>query len=608
MAKTPSKTKPTNLHKTSGLLQKSLPFPEIGILFIGLSLLFSFFPPITRGWGLNYAGCFNLWFTIPFYLLLLLFWLPQSNRYIVEKLSRINGTSFVVFCKKHKYVLFLLLSVIAGFAFYLLKIKYIFLGDTDIRAKQIEDGIIMRDDYMTMLSIKYIYHFLNEKMGYTCIQTIRLLDYISGGFFVFISLCIADTIGNTFLKKAAVFFMATLSLAALLIFCGYTDVYMLPLIFLIIYLYTALLYFRGKISVWLPILSLLIGITFHLMLVCLVPSLIYLVYAKALWKYSFFRNKRTIIGLIMISAPFIYFSFRKFAIPMMLPFSSDKGLMTMFSLAHYIEFFNSQMLGGGIGFLIWIITLIYSVIHKIKYNMTFYFFLIASLSITGLIFVFRADRGSGDWDISSFAAVVYNLSNACFLITVYEQKLYRNMKYGILMIAGFSILHTSAWIYTNKTDASIQWVESAFATDPAGYYKSSFNNESMLTAIFTANNLPEHALKWGKIAYLKYPDDPRMGFNYALNLQQLNRNTEACAILEQSIKKFPFYPPAYTRLIEYYSITQNAELLYHTLLAMKQAYQQSPESFTRRISPEQMNMYFGILNELETLTNKQIAE
>lgn len=599
MIKKYPKTKSNTSHSIATPYQKAFPFPEIGILFIGLSLLFSFFPPVTRGWGLNYTGFFDLWLTILFYLLLLIFWLPPSNRYIVEKLNSINRTSFIAFCGKHKYILFLILSIAAGVCFYLLKIKYILLGDTDIRAKQIEDGIIMRDDYMTMLSIRYIYLLLNEKIGYTCLQTIQLLDYISGGLFIFISLCISDIIGNTFLKKVAVFFMATLSLATLLIFCGYTDIYMLPLIFLIVYLYTALLYLQKKISVWIPILTLFISITFHLMLVCLAPSLIYLIYSKALWKYPFFRNKRTMIVLTVIAAPFIFYAVKMFAIPMMLPFSSDKGLMTMFSFAHYVEFFNSQLLGGGIGFLIWIAILIYSIIHKIKYDHTLWFLQIASISIAGLIFVFRADRGSGDWDISSFAAVVYNLSNACFLIKIYERKLYQNMKYGILMIAGFSILHSSAWIYTNKTDASLQWVESAFATDPAGYYKSSFNNESMLSAVFSANDLPELALKWGKNAYLKYPNDPRMGFNYARDLINQNRYTEACTVLEQTVLKFPAYPLPYIRLIEIYANTNNYESLYRILLKFEQVYRQAPEAFTSRLSQEQINQYLNILTDLK---------
>jgi tetratricopeptide (TPR) repeat protein len=600
MAKVSPDTKKNVSHKKPAPVQKSFPFPEIGILFIGLSLLFSFFPAISRSWGLNYTGCLDGWLTVPFYLLLLLFWLPQTNRYMAEKLSGINRSSVAGFCKNHRYILFLLLGVIAGFCFRLLEIKYIFLGDTDLRAKQIEAGNIAREEYLTMQSIRYVYLFLHEKFNYTGVQTVRLFDYISGGLFIFISLCIANLIGNTFLKKAAVFFTATLSLTALLFFCGYTEIYALPALFLILYLFTALLYLKGKTSVFIPVLVLLAGIASHLMLVCMIPSLVFLIYAQKLWKYPFFRNKKTLVALAVVALPFVYVAFVKFAQPMMLPLHrSDTDYLTMFSFAHYTEFFNSQMLGAGIGFLIWIMTLVYSLVHRIKYDTALLFFLIASLSVTGLIFTFKIDRGSGDWDICSFAPIVYNLANACFLISVYERKLYRNMKYGVLMIAGFSTLHTSAWILTNKTDASIRWLESAFETDPAGYYKRAFNNEAMLAAAFSANKLQDHALKWGKKAYLKYPNDPRMGFNYAGNLLRENRNAEACAILEQSVRKFPTYALPYTVLIEYYSNTKDYESLYRILLTMEQTYRQSPESFTSRLSQEQINQYFGILADLK---------
>ncbi|MDR1524042.1 MAG: hypothetical protein LBS79_02140, partial [Tannerella sp.] len=524
----------------------------VGFIFIGLSLLFSFSPLVKRSWGLNDTAFFDPWMIILFYLLLLFFWFPQTNRYIVEKLCSINKNGIFSSLRKYRYVIFILAGIVAGICFYLLKIKYIFLGDTDIRAKQIEEGIFLKEEYLTMLSLKYAYRWLHEKFAFTGVLTIRLLDYISGSIFIFLSLCIANLLGNTCLKKLAVFFMATLSLAALLLFCGYTEIYALPALFLLAYLYAALLYLKGKVSVFIPVFTLLTGIGFHLMLVAMFPSLFYLVYFKALWKYPFFRKKRTLSGLVIIFAPFLYVAFNKFAHPMMLPLQNDNGLLTLFSSAHYVEFFNSQMLGAGIGFLIWLTTLVLSVVHKIKYDAKLWFFQIASLSVSGMIFVFRMDRGSGDWDICSFAPIVYNAANACFLISVYERKLYRNIKYGILMIAGFSVLHTSAWIFTNKSDASIQWLETAFSTDPANYYKTSFHNESMLSAVFSANDLPEHAIKWGKKAYLKYPNDHRTGYNYANLLIALNRSEEGYAIMEQLLKSFPGYALPYTHLIAHY--------------------------------------------------------
>jgi tetratricopeptide (TPR) repeat protein len=289
---------------------------------------------------------------------------------------------------------------------------------------------------------------------------------------------------------------------------------------------------------------------------------------------------------------------------MMLPFQSDNGLLTLFSFAHYVEFFNSQMLCAGIGFLVWLTTLALSIVHKIKYDAKLWFFQIASLSVSGLIFVFRMDRGSGDWDICSFAPIVYNAANACFLISVYEQKLYRNIKYGILMIAGFSTLHTSAWIFTNKSDASIQWLERAFSTDPANYYKTSFSNESMLTAVYTANNLREYALKWGKKAYSKYPNDPRTGYNYALQLLAANRLEEGYPIMEKLLKSFPAYALPYVQLIAHYLNIKDYNALYRVLLQLEQVYAQAPEAFTSRLSREQLDQYFGILSQMKSQHNQ----
>jgi predicted Zn-dependent protease len=172
------------------------------------------------------------------------------------------------------------------------------------------------------------------------------------------------------------------------------------------------------------------------------------------------------------------------------------------------------------------------------------------------------------------------------------------------MIAGFSALHTSAWIYTNKSDASIKWLETAFSTDPAHYYKRSFKNESMLSAAFSANGLQEYAIKWGKKAYSKYPNDPRTGYNYANQLITANRPEEGYAIMEQLLKSFPTYAMPYTTLITHYLDIKDYNALYRVLLQMEQFYAQSPEAFTSRLSSEQLKQYFDILSQMKSQYNQ----
>ena len=597
MTKLPNKKK-NNI--ASQVKTKSFPFFIIGLFFIALSLFISFAPDITRGWGFNYIKYFAPWVIALYYILLLCFWFPPVNNAITGIITKIKGFTSLNF-RKYIYLWFFIISVAAGFIFYLLEIKYIFLGDLDLRPKQIEEGVIINDEYLTMLLLKHVHSFLNDKFGLTGIQTFRILDYIIGSIYIFISLCISNIIGNTFLKKASVFLVGIISSTILLQFCGYTEIYALPILFLLLYLFACMLHLKGKVSIYIPLIVLLLGIGFHLMLVCMLPSFIFLFYKSVLWKYSIFRKRNTIITLLLISSPFIYFAVNKFALPKMLPFSSNENdLMTMFSSGHFKEFFNSQVLASGIGFFVWIVTVLYSLINRIKYDATQWFLLIASISIVGLMFVFDPLRGSGDWDILAFAAIVYNLSNAYFLILLHNNSLCNNIKYGILMISGFSVLHTSMWIATNKTDASIEWVEQAFKTDPAHYYKQSFNNESMLAAMFAANNLNDIALKWSKIAYTKYADDHRMGFNLAITLLKEKKDSEAIAILEELTNKFPYYPLPYVNLINIYNKNRDYNSLYILLSKMEVAYNKYTNAFNSRIPKEDLDSYFSILNDMRT--------
>jgi len=578
---------------------KVFPFFIIGCIFICLSLFAFLFSDEIRIWGLNYIKFFPTWTIALFYLLLLCFLLPPLGKIIAQKVAGLNRIKIIAFAGKHKYLWFALISITFGFLFYLLKIKYIFLGDLDLRPKQIEEGHIINDEYLTMLFFKYAHQILHSKFEFTGINTVRLFDYVTGALFIFISLCISNLIGNTFLKKLSVFIVSTLSLTILLQFCGYTEIYAIPVLFLNLYLFTCLLNLQGKVGIYLPFITLLIGTGFHLLMVCMIPSLFFLFYRNGLWKYAFFRQKKVSISILVLLLPFAYVAINRFAVPKMFPFSTnDPVLITMFSTAHFVEFFNSQLLASGIGFLIWIALLLYSLINRIKYNPTHWFLFISSLSITGLMFVFNAHRGSGDWDILAFASIVFNLFNAYFLISLHDGKLCNNIKYGIVIVSVFSILHTSAWIVTNKTDISIEWLERAFVDDPAHYYRKSLNNEAMVAEILVANKMEERAIKWYKLAYQKYPNDPRMSNNYSHQLFMQGKLDEAKVILENSVNKFPNYPSHYILLINIYIAKNDHNALYALLLKMEEAYNKNTDGFNKRLTKDQIDQCFLLLNGL----------
>ncbi|MDR0726306.1 MAG: hypothetical protein LBF59_09930, partial [Prevotellaceae bacterium] len=162
------------------------------------------------------------------------------------------------------------------------------------------------------------------------------------------------------------------------------------------------------------------------------------------------------------------------------------------------------------------------------------------------------------------------------------------------------ILHSSLWIVTNATDKSIGWVEKAFEKDPASYYRRSFSNESMLGAIFSSNDLKEKSLYWEKMAYLRHQNDPRTGYNYANVLIREGKINEAVEIYESSVSKFPAYALPYAQLVSIYSQNKNYEALYRLLLKMETIYRKTPDVFTSRLSQQQIDSYFDMLNQLKS--------
>jgi hypothetical protein len=582
---------------------KNFHFLLIGICFVLLHIFLSLCPEVQRGWGLNYIQFWEMPVIMVFYAILIAALLPPVNHAIVSFFMHISRKKIIGFIARWKYVAFILISAVAFFAFRAMQVKYVFLGDCGVRPAEIEKGELMTAEYLARYIPMKFFHYLKD-YDYTVSDALHLSSSIAGGLFILFALLTAEIAGKTFLQKSAYFAVSTLSLAALMQFCGYSEIYACPLLSVQIYLYLCMLYLRKKAHIIFPFLGILLALANHFLAACLLPSLAFLFYRDILWKYPAFRKKKTFVLLAIVAIPVLIYGLKHFS-PMMFPLSpGEKNLMTMFSLAHYKEFINSQLLGGGFTFVVWTTILLFIACRKIKLAAEEWFWIIASTSIVGFVFVCDMWRGSGDWDIYSFAAVVSSPATAILLLSLHKRKIIGSLKYGIAVMTVFAILHTSFWIMTNHTDKSIGWVEKAFSTDPACYYKKSFSNESMLGALFSSNDLKEKSLYWERQAYLRHQDDPRTGFNYASVLLKDRRMEEATKIYEQSIVKFPAYALPYAQLVNIYMQNENYEALYKLLLQMETIYKQDSQIFTSRFNSEQMDQFFNILDQLRLQLNR----
>ncbi|MDR1583096.1 MAG: tetratricopeptide repeat protein [Prevotellaceae bacterium] len=587
-------------------MKKTFPFTFFSIFFILIHLFLSLHPSVERGWGVNFVRFFDPVIICLFYMIMIAVCLPPVNKVIVDFFTSITRKKLMNTARKYKILLFILIAIGAGFAFHALQVKYVFLGDAGIRPTEVEEGKInTKGEFLTTLILARLYTWLNNYHSFSGLQIIQIVSHISGSLFVLLSLLMANVIGKSLKQKIACFVLSTLSLAALMQFCGYSETYALDLLLLQLYLYLSILHLHNKAHIIFPIVAITIGIAAHYMLAYMLPSLVFLFYRSVLWKHLFFRKKNTLVLLSILASVFVYYVFVRIALPMMLPFSSEnKNIMTLFSTAHYKEFFNAQVLGGGFIFLIWIALLFFYIFNifnkKIKFTATHWFLCIASCSVTGTLFAVDLWRGSGDWDIFSFGAIVTNLTAAFLLLDLYRQNAVKNIKYGICVMSVFAVMHTSFWIVTNATDKSIGWVEKAFRKDPAIYYQRSFSNESMLGAIFSSNNLQEKSLYWEKKAYLNHQNDPRTAYNYANVLIRAEKIQEAVQIYESCVSKFPRYALSYAQLVNIYMKDKNYNALYRLLLKMEKTYKEDPEAFKSRLPQEQIDSYFDILNQLKS--------
>ncbi|MDR2026816.1 MAG: hypothetical protein LBQ01_04555 [Prevotellaceae bacterium] len=577
----------------------TFPFIFLNVLFIAIHLFLSLNPAVERGWGLNCIRFFDGITVFLFYCVTAMVCLPPVNRMIVGFFVSVTQAKIMHTARRYKMILFILIAVGAGFIFRAMQIKYLFLGDVGIRPTDVEEGKIIANEFLTMIVLSKLYTWLHSIWNFSGLQTIQLVSYISGGFFILFSLLTADAVGKSLKKKIACFVLSTLSLTALVQFCGYSDIYPIALSLLQLYLYLSILCLQKKVSIVFPAITIIAGIAFHYMLAYMLPSLVYMFYRNVLYKYPFFRKKNTLAVLAAIACIAAYYVYVRIARPLMLPMDAgEKNMMTMFSTAHYKEFINAQLLGGGFMFIVWIAVSLFYIFNKtVKFTVTHWFLSIASCSATGFLFVADLWRGSGDWDIYSSGAIVFNLAATVLLLDLHEQKALKNIRYGVCTMAVFAVMHTSFWAVTNATDKSIGWIEKALEKDPASYYKRSFSNESMLGALFSSNNLRDKSLYWERKAYLTHQNDPRAGYNYANALIGAGIIDEAVRIYESSVTRFPSYALPYAQLVSIYSSNNDSEALYRLLLKIEEVYKKNPEVFTSRLSQQQIESYFNLLEQ-----------
>jgi hypothetical protein len=561
-----------------------------------------------RAWGLNNISYFSLPWILLFYLVNVVVCIPAVNEKIYKILEQVvNSKPFRILGSRKfiKMIVFILIGLGSIGIFWFFKIKYNFLGDMDIRVQQTVKQEFVDTEALTMFVMYQIYRLLNSWGGLTGIQAFQWVSYFAGGAFVTFTLFLSDELVQGKVKKL-LFFLSFICFGTIQMFFGYVEVYCLPAFSVLVYLYTGVLYIKSRVPIVVPVIALLAAIGLHVLSVALLPSLgVLLLYRK--YERLVVRGKITIfhfISFLAISIPILYILAPKlgvdyFLVPFVKSQSTDK-LMTLFSLEHLWEFFNSQMLAGGIGFILFFIILGISLKKKMKYDMTMWFFATGGLGMLFLAFITNAVRGSGDWDILAFPSLVYNIFGIYVVLTgSWPKPEALRFRYIVPMFLVFNMMSTIAWIGINASDKSITKIEHMIIGDPGNYYQLKLPDELALAFDYNGNGLEEKAMEYFKEAYDLHRDNYVAQLNYAGKLLEHNEPENGITILEHIISIHPLHPAAYKLLMDHY--TYKADILNLFLVVNKafDAYLQRPDKFKSHFGDAKLKEYFIFLRNFE---------
>ena len=563
---------------------------------------------LSRTWGLNNISYYSLPWILLFYGIGISLCIPVVNQWFNDIIDHAVGSKMFQEVDSRKYLksfIFLLIGIYSIVLFRFFQIKYNFLGDMDIRVQQTIKQEFVDTEALTMFVMYYIYKVLNALGGLTGIQTFRWVSYFSGGIFVVTTLFLADEleIGKT---QKTLFFLFYICFGTIQIFFGYVEVYCLPALSVLVYLYTGVLYIKGRVTSTVPMIALIVAIGLHVLSVALIPSIIVLLFYRKYEKWIV-MCKITIIhfmSLVVVAIPILYIIAPAIGVEyFIVPFtksSNDQQLMTLLSIEHLWEFFNSQVLAGGMGFFLFFLILFISIKKKMKYDITMWFFATGGLGMLFLAFITNAVRGSGDWDILAFPSLVYNIFGIYGVFTVPWPKpeLYR-YRYIVPIFLVFNLMNTIAWIGINASNKSITKIEHMIIGDPGNYYQQKFPDELSLAFVYNGNGLEEKAIEFFKKAYDLHRDNYVTHFNYAGKLLERNEPEIGIKILENIIRVYPQHPAAYKSLMTYYKYKADTSNLFLITNEAFDAYLKDPIVFTAKFGNDQLKEYFAFLCTIE---------
>ena len=377
-------------------------------------LVASFFPQY-RLWGVNWWAYFPGY--VPFVLFALGAVAPMVTRAMFKDREWCAGDDRASGDSNSKYfIIVCCLTVVYGFAFYLLRARTHFLGDgyTALASLASDNPLVKPRGLGEGLLHVWIKSIIGGDAETAALLSFQVISISAGVLFLVAVALVSKWLFERTIDRV-LFWLGFASGGYMLLFFGYVENYSLFVLSVGVYSLIGLLVVKGKVNRWLILPVLGLAVFFHTMGVTLIPSAVYLLVANSKLGNALARlNSKTkllmgaITVVILVSLFYYFYStdyFFRFAFVPLLENRFTVEGYTLFSLKHIVDYLNlSILLLPGLPLVA--VTLFFLPLKKVFRQREYHYLLILLVSTLGAVFIFDPKLGMPrDWDLFSFSGV-----------------------------------------------------------------------------------------------------------------------------------------------------------------------------------------------------------
>ncbi len=515
------------------------------LLIILIHLVASYFPQ-ERLWGVNllyYMPPAWRWIFVISGLLILI---PHINKGVGNLWRGFSRPIAAGFKKLNRYYGYAFFSLIGGILFWAFRVKTYLLGDSFMRAKEINMGA----KFSFTAPLDFFLHVKVAKLlSWDAFQVYAVMSVFFGVAFLFLILLLGDLLGKSG-KERLFLFSIIVTMGASQLFFGYVESYTLVYVAIVSYILFCLRYLKNRTGLILPILTFLLSFSLHIFAVTLLPSLLYLIFSKRPHKTESERKNKKLLkfflatGIVLLVA--VGFWLLQSHNPekkgldyfLIFPLGEGESFYSVFSFSHLQDLINHHLLVSPVGVLICLVSVL-AFSRKINYKDRVIRFLLI-LTTCSLAYAFLIDPKLGyprDWDLFVFSGLGYTILGLYVFLKHWRETKLGDLRYVTLALLFTSLVSTVPWIYVNATEEkAVTRFGHLLALDRG---RSAHGHETMAMYYNTRGEWQKEIEQWMKAIAVE--NHPRYINNLAAIYYKQQRYDLALRELRKSIKVDPTF-------------------------------------------------------------------